>query len=89
MPDRREREQWRQALEMSTLGLMFPIAIGLGFLWGWWMDGMFGTWPWLSAIFSGFGIVAAFINLFRMTAGADDGTDPGESEPDSSDGRGE
>lgn len=75
MPDRREREQWRQALDMSTLGLMFPIAIGLGFLWGWWMDGMFGTWPWLTSIFSGFGIVAAFVNLFRMTADADDGSD--------------
>lgn len=68
MPTQKEREQWKQALELSTLGLMFPIAIGLGFLWGWWMDGIFGTWPWLTAIFSGFGIIAAFMNLFRMTA---------------------
>lgn len=77
MPDRKEREQWRQALELSALGLMFPIAIGLGFLWGWWMDRLFGTWPWLTAVFTGFGIAAAFVNLFRMTAdvGSGDGDD--------------
>lgn len=75
VPDRKEREQWREALELSTLGLMFPIAIGLGFLWGWWMDRIFGTWPWMTALFSGFGIIAAFVNLFRMTSGLGDESD--------------
>jgi F0F1-type ATP synthase assembly protein I len=36
------------------------------------MDKLFGTRPWLTAIFSGLGIVAAFVNLFRM-AGRDAG----------------
>jgi ATP synthase protein I len=77
---RQEREQWRQALELSALGLMFPIAIALGFGWGWWLDRTFGTWPWLTAIFSAFGIAAAFLNLFRMSSSiGDDGSDePGE-----------
>lgn len=57
----------RQLLEASSLGLMFPLAIGIGFLWGWWMDRMFGTSPWLTVIFSTCGVAAAFINLFRMT----------------------
>ncbi|MDX1582004.1 MAG: AtpZ/AtpI family protein [Thermoanaerobaculia bacterium] len=77
--DRKERKQWKQALELSALGLMFPIAIALGFLWGWWMDGLFGTWPWLTVIFTGFGVAAAFLNLFRMTAGIGDEGDDGES----------
>ncbi len=46
---------------------MFPIAIGLGYLWGLGMDKLFGTAPWLSYVFAGFGVIAAFINLFRIT----------------------
>jgi F0F1-type ATP synthase assembly protein I len=77
--DQQKRRDYRQAIEASTIGFMFPIAIGLGFLWGWGMDRLFGTWPWLTAIFTFFGIVAAFLNLFRMTAGGDDG---GDANPD-------
>ena len=68
MPDDKKRNDLRQALEASALAWMFPIAIGLGFLWGWGMDKLFGTWPWLTAIFSVFGAIAAFIQLFRVGA---------------------
>lgn len=68
MRDDKKRE-YRQLLEASAIGWMFPLAIGIGALWGWWMDGIFGTWPWLTAIFGGFGIIAAFVNLFRMAGG--------------------
>jgi F0F1-type ATP synthase assembly protein I len=61
-----KRDNRRAILEASSLGLMFPLAIGIGFLWGRWMDGMFGTWPWLTGIFTGFGVIAGFVNLFRM-----------------------
>jgi F0F1-type ATP synthase assembly protein I len=63
-PDK--RREARQLLEASALAWMFPIAIGLGALWGWGMDRWFGTWPWLTAIFTTFGVIAAFINLFRI-----------------------
>ena len=56
----------RQLLEASALAWMFPIAIGLGALWGWGMDKLFGTWPWLTGVFTVFGIIAAFVNLFRI-----------------------
>jgi F0F1-type ATP synthase assembly protein I len=73
---KKERDQWRQALEMSALGFMFPIAIALGFGAGWLLDRTFGTWPWLTALFSVFGIAAAFLNLFRMSSAiSDDGSD--------------
>jgi F0F1-type ATP synthase assembly protein I len=65
--DRKER---RDLLEASALGFMFPVALGLGFLWGYGMDKLFGTWPWLTAIFTAFGAIAAFLNLFRL-AGKD------------------
>ena len=71
MDDKRRREA-RTLLEASAIGWMFPLAIGLGALWGYGMDKLFGTWPWLTSVFTGFGIIAAFVNLFRM-AGRDAG----------------
>ena len=70
--DDKDRRDFRKAFEASAIAWMFPIAIILGFGWGYGMDKLFGTWPWLTAIFTGFGIAAAFVNLFRM-AGKDAG----------------
>jgi len=61
-----KRRDARQLLDASSIGWMFPIAMGLGFLWGWGMDKLFHTSPWLTWIFTAFGVVAAFINLFRI-----------------------
>jgi ATP synthase protein I len=73
MPDdKKRRREYRQLYEASAIGFMFPIAIGLGALWGWGMDKWFGTYPWLTLIFTGFGIAAAFVNLFRMAGRFDD-----------------
>jgi F0F1-type ATP synthase assembly protein I len=46
------------------------VAIAIGFFWGRWLDRTLGTWPYLTAIFSLFGIIAGFLNLFRITAKA-------------------
>jgi len=64
--DDKQRRDAKQLLDASSIGWMFPIAIGLGFLWGWGMDKLFHTSPWLTIIFTAFGVVAAFINLFRI-----------------------
>ena len=65
--DREERRsQRKQLLEASAIGWMFPIAIGMGYLWGWGMDKLFGTRPWLTWIFTALGVIAAFVNLFRI-----------------------
>ena len=70
--DDKNRRDLQKGLEASAIAWLFPIAIGLGAAWGWGMDKLFGTYPWLTAIFTGFGIIAAFIQLFRM-AGKDAG----------------
>jgi ATP synthase protein I len=64
--DDKERRDAKQLIDASSIGWMFPIAIGLGFLWGWGMDKLFHTSPWLTIIFTAFGVIAAFINLFRI-----------------------
>jgi ATP synthase protein I len=61
-----KRRDARQLLDASSIGWMFPIAIGLGLGWGWGMDKIFGTKPWLMCVFGAFGVIAAFINLFRI-----------------------
>ena len=66
-----KRTNYRALAEASSLGLMFPIALAIGYFWGRWMDGLFGTEPWLTWIFTGFGLIAAFRNLFRFAARAD------------------
>lgn len=64
--DDKDRREYRKMLEASALGWMFPISMGLGALWGWGMDKLFGTWPWLTGIFTALGLAAAFIHLFRV-----------------------
>ncbi len=69
----RRKHKLRQAgswLDLSIVGIQFPVAIGIGYFWGRWMDRHLGTWPWLTATFTLFGIVAGFVNLFRITAKA-------------------
>jgi F0F1-type ATP synthase assembly protein I len=69
----RRTKQLRRAriwLDVSIIGIQFPVAIALGYFFGRWLDGLFGTAPWLMIIFALFGIAAGFVNLFRITAQA-------------------
>ena len=51
---------------VSTVGLAMAISIGIGALVGLYLDKKFGTAPWLLLIFLGFGVAAAFRNLYIM-----------------------
>jgi len=51
---------------VSTVGLSMGIAIALGALIGYYLDKWLNTSPWLLLIFVGFGIAAAFRNLYIM-----------------------
>ena len=69
----RRTKQLRRAriwLDVSIIGIQFPVAIALGYFFGSWLDRLFGTDPWLTIIFALFGITAGFVNLFRITAQA-------------------
>ncbi len=69
----RRTKQLRRAriwLDVSIIGIQFPVAIALGYFFGRWLDGLFDTAPWLMIIFALFGIAAGFVNLFRITAQA-------------------
>lgn len=73
-----KRSQYQGFYEALTLGLMFPLAIGLGYFLGHWLDRGFGSGPWLTIIFTAFGVAAAFINLFRTAAQSDGNSSDGK-----------
>ncbi len=56
---------------------MFPLAIGVGYLLGHWLDGVFGIKPWLTVICTALGVAAAFVNLFRTAAQSDGNSSDG------------
>jgi F0F1-type ATP synthase assembly protein I len=69
----RRTKQLRRAriwLDVSIIGIQFPVSIALGYFFGRWLDGIFETEPWLTIIFALFGIAAGFVNLFRIAAQA-------------------
>ncbi|MFC1869280.1 AtpZ/AtpI family protein [Thermodesulfobacteriota bacterium] len=57
---------------LSTVGLAMALSIGLGAGIGYYLDKKFETEPWLFFVFLGFGIVAAFRNLYTMYKKAKD-----------------
>lgn len=57
------RGKW---VEYTSVGLMFPASILVGFFIGQLLDRWLGTAPWLTLVFILYGIAAAFRNLFSL-----------------------
>jgi len=56
----------RQLLDASQVGINLVVATFVGLAIGYFLDKLFGTSPWLLIIFLLLGIVAGFIELFRI-----------------------
>jgi len=54
--------------DLTTVGIQFPVSIGIGYLIGKYLDNFFGTYPWLTVIFAILGVASAFVNVFRLNA---------------------
>jgi len=55
--------------DFSTIGMTMAFSVFIGVGIGYFLDRkVFAgkTYPWLTMIFLGFGVAAAFVNLFRM-----------------------
>ena len=64
MPDE-EPSVLRQLARLSTVGVALVAATAIGLAIGYGLDRWLGTGPWMTMIFTLFGIVAGFLNLFR------------------------
>ena len=73
-----KRDKYKALYEGLTLGFVFPIAIGLGYGLGRWLDKTFNTHPWLTGICTLLGIAAAFVQLFRTGRSSDGPVDRSE-----------
>ena len=65
-PTNEEREEHRTSLLLFTAGLHFGASVGIGAIFGWWLDKKFETEPYLVLVFLCMGLVAGFINLYRL-----------------------
>jgi len=66
MPDDNDKTNWNSLAEGWALAILFPASIGAGFLIGLGVDKLFGIGPWGKAAGTALGIVAAFVQLFRV-----------------------
>jgi len=64
--DKETKRLFRLLSYVSTVGLAMALSIGIGAVVGHYLDQKFETKGWLFFVFLGFGIVAAFRNLFFM-----------------------
>ena len=55
----------RQLARLSTIGVSLVAATAIGLAIGYGLDRVLGTSPWLTLMFTLFGIAAGFLNLFR------------------------
>jgi len=55
----------RRIADASSLGLAFPIAILLGYVFGRFLDRTFSTEPWFTVIFTALGVAGGFLNALR------------------------
>jgi ATP synthase protein I len=62
--EEKDRKLLRTLAVLSTVGISMVAATVIGLFVGLWLDKLFGTSPWLTAVFLLLGIIAGFRNLF-------------------------
>ena len=63
------KEMMKLLADFSTIGMSFAFSIFIGLGIGYYLDNKVfdgRTHPWLTLLFLGFGVAAAFLNLYRM-----------------------
>jgi ATP synthase protein I len=61
-----QRKWMRSAGQASSIGLVLVIATVIGYAIGNWLDKKLGTAPWLMFVFTLLGIIAGFVQIFRI-----------------------
>jgi ATP synthase protein I len=70
-PAARQSKRLYNGLSASSAGLELGIAVGIGALFGRWLDGKLGTEPWMLLVFLVIGLIAGFRGLLRAVGRAD------------------
>jgi len=59
------KTDFRKIAALSSLGLMLPSSIAVGLFFGYWLDKVFKTDPWLLLLFLILGIFSGFYSLLK------------------------
>ncbi len=59
------RSGFQKIAALSSLGLLLPSSIIVGLFFGYWLDKLLGTKPWMLLVFLVLGIISGFLSLFR------------------------
>lgn len=62
-----EADSKRRWVDYSSVGLMFPVSIAVGFAMGYGLDQWLDTEPIFMVVLSLYGVAAGFVNLFKVT----------------------
>ncbi len=65
--EEKDRKLFRMLGALSTVGITLVVATVIGYFAGHYLDGRFGTTPWLTLAFLLLGIAAGFKNLYDQT----------------------
>jgi len=65
--EEKDRKLFRVLGALSTVGITLVVATVIGYFIGHYLDGRFGTTPWLTLVFLLLGIAAGFKNLYDQT----------------------
>ena len=65
--DKQGKGVWKGLARLASMGIAMVVSTFIGLMIGIYLDGYFGTKPWLTIIFLFFGIAAGFRNIFEMT----------------------
>lgn len=64
---RRENYKWVKGAGLaSSVGIVLVVSTAVGFFLGSWLDERLATYPWLTLLFTILGMVAGFIEVFRI-----------------------
>jgi ATP synthase protein I len=64
-PRRRGGADFHKLALLSSAGLILPSSIAVGLFFGYLLDKLLGTGPWLLLVFFFLGVVSGFLSLFR------------------------
>ena len=65
--------------QLSTVGMSFVLALVMGFGVGYWLDGWWGTRPWLAFLGFFLGLAAGVLNVYRVLQAANRASGTGGS----------
>ena len=63
MPEQ-EKKQYKALMSLTSMGFATVISTLLGFWFGLYLDGVFGTAPWLMILFLILGVIAGFRSIY-------------------------